>query len=169
IAVPAGLDANGLPLGLQLIGRPFDEEMLFRTAAVVEKAAGRVEPTKWWRSANRLWSPDGRAGCTAQAADQADRGTGKRSVRIVARALGRHHQGGPREDSRDRRRIRNGSAWSGLTAMFYYLAKIFWLVAEPVSLIAVMLAAGLGAPAHGWRRRGCGGTAAPLCITVVTG
>jgi len=48
IAVPAGLDANGLPLGLQLIGRPFDEEMLFRTAAVVEKAAGRFEPTKWW-------------------------------------------------------------------------------------------------------------------------
>jgi aspartyl-tRNA(Asn)/glutamyl-tRNA(Gln) amidotransferase subunit A len=48
IAVPAGLDANGLPLGLQLIGRPFDEEMLFRTGAVIEKAAGRFEPAKWW-------------------------------------------------------------------------------------------------------------------------
>ncbi len=48
IAVPAGLDANGLPLGLQLIGRPFDEEMLFRTGAIIEQAAGRFEPTKWW-------------------------------------------------------------------------------------------------------------------------
>ncbi|MBX3531012.1 MAG: Asp-tRNA(Asn)/Glu-tRNA(Gln) amidotransferase subunit GatA [Rhizobiaceae bacterium] len=48
IAVPAGLDASGLPLGLQLIGRPFDEEMLFRTGAVIEKAAGRFEPSKWW-------------------------------------------------------------------------------------------------------------------------
>ncbi|HEU4986102.1 MAG TPA: Asp-tRNA(Asn)/Glu-tRNA(Gln) amidotransferase subunit GatA [Rhizobiaceae bacterium] len=48
IAVPAGLDGNGLPLGLQLIGRPFDEETLFRTAYVVEQAAGRFEPEKWW-------------------------------------------------------------------------------------------------------------------------
>jgi aspartyl-tRNA(Asn)/glutamyl-tRNA(Gln) amidotransferase subunit A len=48
IAVPAGLDACGLPLGLQLIGRPFDEETLFRTAHVIEQAAGRFEPTKWW-------------------------------------------------------------------------------------------------------------------------
>jgi aspartyl-tRNA(Asn)/glutamyl-tRNA(Gln) amidotransferase subunit A len=48
IAVPAGLDAHGLPLGLQLIGRPFDEETLFRTAHVIEAAAGRFEPAKWW-------------------------------------------------------------------------------------------------------------------------
>ena len=48
IAVPAGLDAKGLPLGLQLIGRPFDEEMLFQTAAVIEDAAGRFAPQKWW-------------------------------------------------------------------------------------------------------------------------
>ncbi|MBL0934143.1 MAG: Asp-tRNA(Asn)/Glu-tRNA(Gln) amidotransferase subunit GatA [Rhizobiaceae bacterium] len=48
IAVPAGLDAKGLPLGLQLIGRPFDEETLFRTAHVIEEAAGRFEPAKWW-------------------------------------------------------------------------------------------------------------------------
>jgi len=48
IAVPAGLDSKGLPLGLQLIGKPFDEETLFRTAHVIEKAAGRFEPTKWW-------------------------------------------------------------------------------------------------------------------------
>src|SRR6186713_277320 len=48
IAVPAGLDAQGLPLGLQLIGRPFDEETLFALAAVVEQAAGRFEPQPWW-------------------------------------------------------------------------------------------------------------------------
>jgi aspartyl-tRNA(Asn)/glutamyl-tRNA(Gln) amidotransferase subunit A len=48
IAVPAGLDARGLPLGLQLIGRPFDEETLFQTAHVIEQAAGRFEPEKWW-------------------------------------------------------------------------------------------------------------------------
>jgi len=48
IAVPAGMDAKGLPLGLQLIGRPFDEETLFQTAHVIEQAAGRFEPEKWW-------------------------------------------------------------------------------------------------------------------------
>jgi aspartyl-tRNA(Asn)/glutamyl-tRNA(Gln) amidotransferase subunit A len=48
IAVPAGLDGRGLPLALQLIGRPFEEETLFRTAQVIEQAAGRFEPAKWW-------------------------------------------------------------------------------------------------------------------------
>jgi len=48
IAVPAGLDHQGLPLGLQLIGKPFDEETLFRTGHVLEQAAGRFAPEKWW-------------------------------------------------------------------------------------------------------------------------
>jgi aspartyl-tRNA(Asn)/glutamyl-tRNA(Gln) amidotransferase subunit A len=48
IAVPAGLDGQGLPLGLQLIGRPFDEETLFALAEVIEDAAGRFAPEKWW-------------------------------------------------------------------------------------------------------------------------
>ncbi|SDB16420.1 Asp-tRNA(Asn)/Glu-tRNA(Gln) amidotransferase subunit GatA [Bauldia litoralis] len=48
IAVPAGLDAKGLPLALQLIGRPFDEEMLFRTGQVIEDAAGHFAPERWW-------------------------------------------------------------------------------------------------------------------------
>ncbi|SEB35640.1 aspartyl/glutamyl-tRNA(Asn/Gln) amidotransferase subunit A [Nitratireductor aquibiodomus] len=48
IAVPAGLDAKGLPLGLQLIGKPFEEETLFRTAHVIEQAAGRFAPNRWW-------------------------------------------------------------------------------------------------------------------------
>jgi aspartyl-tRNA(Asn)/glutamyl-tRNA(Gln) amidotransferase subunit A len=48
IAVPAGLDARGLPLGLQVIGRPFDEETLFRAGHVIEQAAGRFSPARWW-------------------------------------------------------------------------------------------------------------------------
>ena len=48
LSVPAGLDHKGLPLGLQLIGKPFEEETLFKTAHVIEKAAGRFSPTRWW-------------------------------------------------------------------------------------------------------------------------
>jgi aspartyl-tRNA(Asn)/glutamyl-tRNA(Gln) amidotransferase subunit A len=48
IAVPAGLSAEGLPLGLQLIGRPFDEETLFSLGQVIEDAAGRFSPERWW-------------------------------------------------------------------------------------------------------------------------
>ena len=48
ISVPAGLDAQGLPLGLQLIGRPFDEETLFALGDVIEQAAGRFTPQPWW-------------------------------------------------------------------------------------------------------------------------
>jgi aspartyl-tRNA(Asn)/glutamyl-tRNA(Gln) amidotransferase subunit A len=40
ISVPAGLDANGLPLGLHLIAKPFDEETLLRVAQSLEDAAG---------------------------------------------------------------------------------------------------------------------------------
>lgn len=49
ISVPAGLDASGLPLGLQLIGRPFEEGDLLNTAYALEQAAGFVaKPNKWW-------------------------------------------------------------------------------------------------------------------------
>jgi aspartyl-tRNA(Asn)/glutamyl-tRNA(Gln) amidotransferase subunit A len=48
ISVPAGLNRDGLPLGLQLIGRPFNEEKLFALAAVIERTAGRFVPEKWW-------------------------------------------------------------------------------------------------------------------------
>src|SRR5918995_29651 len=49
IAVPAGLDGQGLPLGLQLIGRAFDEETLFAAGRVIEDAAGRIKlPQPWW-------------------------------------------------------------------------------------------------------------------------
>jgi aspartyl-tRNA(Asn)/glutamyl-tRNA(Gln) amidotransferase subunit A len=48
ISVPAGTDAQGLPLGLQLIGRAFDEETLFSLGEVIEQSAGRFTPSKWW-------------------------------------------------------------------------------------------------------------------------
>jgi aspartyl-tRNA(Asn)/glutamyl-tRNA(Gln) amidotransferase subunit A len=48
ISVPAGLSEEGLPLGLQLIGRPFDEETLFSLAYVIEQAAGGLSPERWW-------------------------------------------------------------------------------------------------------------------------
>lgn len=49
IAVPGGLDANGLPLGLQLIGRPWEEAELLNAAYALEQAAGFVaKPDKWW-------------------------------------------------------------------------------------------------------------------------
>ncbi|MEO9864487.1 MAG: Asp-tRNA(Asn)/Glu-tRNA(Gln) amidotransferase subunit GatA [Yoonia sp.] len=49
IAVPAGLDKNGLPLGLQLIGRPWEEGDLLNVAYALEQAAGFVaKPAKWW-------------------------------------------------------------------------------------------------------------------------
>jgi aspartyl-tRNA(Asn)/glutamyl-tRNA(Gln) amidotransferase subunit A len=48
LAVPAGLDRQGLPLGLQLIGRPFDEDTLFALGEIVEQAAGRFTPARWW-------------------------------------------------------------------------------------------------------------------------
>jgi aspartyl-tRNA(Asn)/glutamyl-tRNA(Gln) amidotransferase subunit A len=40
LSVPAGLSSKGLPLGLQLIGKPFDEETVLRTGGVLEQAAG---------------------------------------------------------------------------------------------------------------------------------
>jgi aspartyl-tRNA(Asn)/glutamyl-tRNA(Gln) amidotransferase subunit A len=49
ISVPSGLDAQNLPLGLQLIGRPFEEETLFALGAVIEQAAGSFAAEPWWR------------------------------------------------------------------------------------------------------------------------
>jgi aspartyl-tRNA(Asn)/glutamyl-tRNA(Gln) amidotransferase subunit A len=39
-SVPVGLDVNGLPLGLQVIAKPFDEETVFAVSAVLEQASG---------------------------------------------------------------------------------------------------------------------------------
>ena len=49
LVAPAGLSSEGLPLGLQLIGRPFDEETLFTLGAALERSAGRTPlPEPWW-------------------------------------------------------------------------------------------------------------------------
>jgi len=49
ISVPAGLDSQGLPLGLQLIGKPWEEGDLLNTAYALEGAAVYVaKPSKWW-------------------------------------------------------------------------------------------------------------------------
>ena len=49
ITVPVGLSAQGLPLGLQMIGRPWEEADLLNHAFVLEQAAGFVsKPGKWW-------------------------------------------------------------------------------------------------------------------------
>ena len=49
ISVPAGLDSNGLPLGLQLVGRALDESTLFSLAGALEQAAAfRAKPERWW-------------------------------------------------------------------------------------------------------------------------
>ena len=49
ISIPAGFSGEGTPLGLQLISRAFDEEMLFRVGKVIEDAAGGLPgPDDWW-------------------------------------------------------------------------------------------------------------------------
>jgi aspartyl-tRNA(Asn)/glutamyl-tRNA(Gln) amidotransferase subunit A len=49
LVVPGGLAADGLPLGLQLIGRPFEEETLFALGHALEEAAPKIGlPESWW-------------------------------------------------------------------------------------------------------------------------
>ncbi len=49
VSVPAGLDSNGLPLGLQLIGKPWGEAEMLNAAYALEAASGFVaKPEKWW-------------------------------------------------------------------------------------------------------------------------
>jgi len=49
VAVPTGMDAQGLPLGLQLIGRPWEEGDLLNIAYSLEQSAQFVaKPAKWW-------------------------------------------------------------------------------------------------------------------------
>ena len=49
MSVPAGLNREGLPLGLQLIGRPFDEQGVLNAGLAIEARAGfAARPERWW-------------------------------------------------------------------------------------------------------------------------
>ncbi|MCW0233147.1 MAG: Asp-tRNA(Asn)/Glu-tRNA(Gln) amidotransferase subunit GatA [Ferrovibrio sp.] len=51
MSVPAGLNSEGLPLGLQLIGKPFEEAQLLRLGRSLEKVANyTAKPFHWWES-----------------------------------------------------------------------------------------------------------------------
>lgn len=65
IVVPAGLNRRGLPLGLQLIGKPWEEGALLNTAHALERAAGfAARPGEWWRTSpgDKRADPDVGAG-----------------------------------------------------------------------------------------------------------
>ena len=50
LVVPSGRSREGLPLGLQIIGKPFDEGAVLRAGQVIEDAVGRMPiPKPWWR------------------------------------------------------------------------------------------------------------------------
>jgi aspartyl-tRNA(Asn)/glutamyl-tRNA(Gln) amidotransferase subunit A len=49
ISVPAAIDSQGLPLGLQVIGKALDEDACFKVAAAIEDSAGlTARPERWW-------------------------------------------------------------------------------------------------------------------------
>ena len=50
ISVPAGYDKNNLPLGLQLIGKPFDEQTILNLSLAIEKSANfKRKINVWWK------------------------------------------------------------------------------------------------------------------------
>ena len=49
MSVPAMLNADGLPLGLQIVGKPFDEQGVLDVALAIEQRAGfEARPERWW-------------------------------------------------------------------------------------------------------------------------
>ncbi len=49
MSVPATTNANGLPLGLQIVGKPFDEQGVLNAGLAIEQRAGfEAQPEKWW-------------------------------------------------------------------------------------------------------------------------
>jgi aspartyl-tRNA(Asn)/glutamyl-tRNA(Gln) amidotransferase subunit A len=65
--VPAGFTDDGLPMGLQLIGRPFDEETMLRLGQVIEDAAGVAPaPEAWWGAEKKAPAAKQKAASTAK-------------------------------------------------------------------------------------------------------
>ena len=51
LSLPAALDKKGLPLGLQVVGRSFDEETVISLGAALESAADfKARPNAWWEA-----------------------------------------------------------------------------------------------------------------------
>jgi len=49
MSVPAGLNREGLPLGLQIIGKAFDEQGVLDASLAIEQRAGfAAKPKRWW-------------------------------------------------------------------------------------------------------------------------
>ncbi|MEY4671122.1 MAG: Asp-tRNA(Asn)/Glu-tRNA(Gln) amidotransferase subunit GatA [Pseudomonadota bacterium] len=49
MSVPAGLNREGLPLGLQIVGKPFDEQGVLNAGLAIEsRAQFSAKPEKWW-------------------------------------------------------------------------------------------------------------------------
>ena len=49
MSVPAGLNREGLPLGLQIVGKPFDEQGVLNAGLAIEqRAAFSAKPERWW-------------------------------------------------------------------------------------------------------------------------
>jgi aspartyl-tRNA(Asn)/glutamyl-tRNA(Gln) amidotransferase subunit A len=49
MSVPGGLDGQGLPLGLHLIGKELDEQTVLNAGLAIEERAGFIaRPEKWW-------------------------------------------------------------------------------------------------------------------------
>ena len=103
ISVPAGLSSEGTPLGLQLIGKPFDETTLFRAGQAIEDAAGRFPvPNQWWRAETAAAKPKSGGAMSAGTNDRAgtqglqrhdrgprrDRSRGQMLVDIIAERFG---------------------------------------------------------------------------------
>jgi aspartyl-tRNA(Asn)/glutamyl-tRNA(Gln) amidotransferase subunit A len=87
LAVPGGRSADGLPLGLQIIGKPFDEGLVLRAGQLIEDAVGRMPiPEPWWRHGAAAEAKD--SGMRAAKAPQARKaapkqkgaGTGKKAL-----------------------------------------------------------------------------------------
>jgi aspartyl-tRNA(Asn)/glutamyl-tRNA(Gln) amidotransferase subunit A len=49
MSVPSGLNKEGLPLGLQIIGQPLDEQGVLNAGLAIEQRAGfTARPERWW-------------------------------------------------------------------------------------------------------------------------